>query len=107
MLNRSDFIKRQSIEERSAFPWRSYLLVIMLTSYSIIQNAQIMEHQTTDRRFDLMYFDSLNTMMLTGTMDQRQIISQKMLAREKWWKQGRFVAAGYGYSPGKPRCFQG
>lgn len=29
-----------------------------------------------------LYFDSLNTMMLTGTMDQRYILRNKMLARE-------------------------
>ena len=86
MLNRSGFIRRQSIRRKVGFSVALIfaLVIIVLTSYSIVrEQAQIMEQvqqQTED--MTTMYFDSLNMLMLTGTMDQRQIISQKMLARE-------------------------
>jgi len=43
------------------------------------QFLRIAEEQVTD--LTTMYFDSLNTMMLTGTMNQRSILRGKLLAR--------------------------
>ena len=82
----SDFIKRQSIRTKVGFSVALIftLVIIVLTSYSIVrEQAQIME-QVQQQTEDLttMYFDSLNTMMLTGTMSERGIIRKKMLARD-------------------------
>ena len=40
---------------------------------------QVVEHQTKDAADS--YFDSINTMMLTGTMAQREVLRNKILAR--------------------------
>ena len=42
---------------------------------------EVAEEQVTD--LSTWYFDSLNTMMLTGTMDQRGILREKLLARSQ------------------------
>ena len=62
----------------------SFLLVMTLvTIYNARrENARLTEfaeEQTKD--LTTFYFDSLNTMMLTGTMDQRTILRKKVLAR--------------------------
>ncbi len=62
----------------------SFLLVMTLvTTYNARrENARLTEfaeEQTKD--LTTFYFDSLNTMMLTGTMDQRTILRKKVLAR--------------------------
>src|SRR3569832_1053262 len=53
------------------------------TIYSGLRQKQasleLAEAQVKD--MSTLYFDSLNTMMLTGTMDQRNILRQKMLRR--------------------------
>ena len=85
-MNFMGFISRQSISKKVSFAVTIVfaLVILVLTSYSIQrEKARIMEavqQQTED--LTTMYFDSLNTMMLTGTMAERQIVSQKMLARE-------------------------
>ncbi|MDO8412192.1 MAG: hypothetical protein Q7S51_00225, partial [Gallionellaceae bacterium] len=85
-MNLMSFISRQSISKKVSFAVTIIfaLVILVLTSYSIQrEKARIMEQvqqQTED--MTTMYFDSLNTMMLTGTMAERQIVSQKMLARE-------------------------
>jgi len=61
-----------------------FLFVITLvTTYTVIREndrlLELAEQQTKD--LTTLYFDSLNTMMLTGTMDQRDILRKKMLAR--------------------------
>lgn len=61
-----------------------FLVVITLvTTYTVIRESdrlqEIAEQQTKD--LTTLYFDSLNTMMLTGTMDQRGILRKKILAR--------------------------
>src|SRR3569832_1865816 len=54
-----------------------------VTIYSGLRQKQaileLAEAQVKD--MSTLYFDSLNTMMLTGTMDQRNILRQKMLRR--------------------------
>lgn len=86
MLNRMDFVSKQSIRKKVSFTIALIfaLVIITITGYSIQRGkSQIMERvQQQADDMTTMYFDSMNTMMLTGTMDQRQIISQKMLARE-------------------------
>lgn len=62
----------------------SFLLVIILvTTYTVRRENErltdFMEEQTKD--LTTFYFDSLNTMMLTGTMDQRSILRKKVLNR--------------------------
>jgi len=63
-----------------------FLLVITLvTTYTVMRESkrlfEIVEQQTKD--LTTLYFDSLNTMMLTGTMDQRNILRNKILARSE------------------------
>lgn len=86
MLNRIDFVRKQSIRKKVSFAVGLIfaLVVIIITGYNIQrEKSQIME-QVQRQADDLttMYFDSLNTLMLTGSMDQSQILNQKMLARE-------------------------
>ncbi len=62
----------------------SFVLVIALvTTYNARREdarlTEFAEEQTKD--LTTFYFDSLNTMMLTGTMDQRTILRKKVLAR--------------------------
>ncbi|WP_213663345.1 methyl-accepting chemotaxis protein [Stutzerimonas stutzeri] len=61
------------------------LLLIMSASLYIAASTeknlvlQVVEQQTKDAADS--YFDSINTMMLTGTMAQRDVLRQKILAR--------------------------
>src|SRR3990172_13169444 len=108
MLNRIDFIRQQSIRKKVSFTIAVIfaLVIIVITSYNIQRGkSQIMERvQQQAEDMTTMYFDSLNTMMLTGTTDQRQIISQKMLAREGVVEaralRGKPVSDQFG--PGRP-----
>ncbi len=62
----------------------TFLLVIIIVTTSIfIQDKKSVLEQAKERTQDMatLYFDSLNTMMLTGTMDQRKILQDKMLRR--------------------------
>lgn len=64
----------------------SFLIVMTLvTSYNVRRESarltEFAEEQTKD--LTTFYFDSLNTMMLTGTMDQRGILRKKVLARSQ------------------------
>jgi len=61
-----------------------FLVVTAVETFLSAQNAKeqylrIAQEQVTD--LTTMYFDSLNTMMLTGTMNQRAILRGKLLAR--------------------------
>ena len=61
-----------------------FLVVTAVETFLSAQNAKdqylrIAQEQVTD--LTTMYFDSLNTMMLTGTMNQRAILQGKLLAR--------------------------
>jgi methyl-accepting chemotaxis protein WspA len=61
----------------------SLVLVLVTTSAVTHERERLMEvaeHQV--KEMTTLYFDSLNTMMLTGTMDQRAILRNKMLARK-------------------------
>ena len=108
MLNRIDFIRKQSIRKKVSFTTAIIfaLVIIIITSYNIQREKSRIMEQVQQQADDMttMYFDSLNTMMLTGTMDQRQIISQKMLAREGVVEvralRGKPVSGQYG--PGRP-----
>ncbi len=86
MLNRLNFIRKQSIRVKVSFAIAAIftLVIVVLTTYNIQREQSRILETVTQQTADLttMYFDSMNTMMLTGTMAQRQIISQKMLARE-------------------------
>ena len=58
-------------------------VITLVTTYTVIREndrlLEIAEVQTKD--LTTLYFDSLNTMMLTGTMEQRNILRKKILAR--------------------------
>lgn len=86
MLNRLNFIRKQSIRVKVSFAIAAIftLVIVVLTTYNIQREQSRILETVTQQTADLttMYFDSMNTMMLTGTMAQRRIISQKMLARE-------------------------
>lgn len=59
------------------------LVVLSVTLFEADRNEarmlELVEHQTEEMTTS--YFDSLNTMMLTGTMDQRTILREKFLRR--------------------------
>lgn len=59
------------------------LVIALVTTYNVRrERARMMElvqRQTTD--LTTMYFDSINTLMLTGTMSQREILTKKMLSQ--------------------------
>ena len=63
------------------------VIFVVVTGASVTYSAfserqlvqQVVERQTRDTADT--YFDSLNTMMLTGTINQRDILRQKLLAR--------------------------
>ena len=58
-------------------------VITIVTGYMFIQNSNRVLEEATDRTQDMatLYFDGLNTMMLTGTMAQRKILQDKMLRR--------------------------
>ena len=61
------------------------VVIIVVTVYSFYQEQhramEVAKAQTRDMA--TLYFDSLNTMMLTGTMSERQILRGKMLRRPR------------------------
>ncbi|MDQ6989974.1 MAG: methyl-accepting chemotaxis protein, partial [Mariprofundaceae bacterium] len=59
-----------------------FLTMMAVNTYVVWQQSQAaMEKQVTAQvvQINQMYFDSLNTLMLAGTMDQREILRQKLL----------------------------
>lgn len=61
-----------------------FLVVILAVTFFIFtQDKKNVLEQAKERTRDMstLYFDSLNTMMLTGTMAQRKILQDKMLRR--------------------------
>lgn len=60
------------------------LLLALVTTFTVKHERQrLMElAEKQVKEMTTLYFDSLNTMMLTGTMDQRSILKNKMQARE-------------------------
>lgn len=61
------------------------LVLGLVTSFAVTrEESRLMEvSETQVKDLTTLYFDSLNTMMLTGTMDQRSILRNKLLARDK------------------------
>jgi methyl-accepting chemotaxis protein len=61
------------------------MVLVFVTSFAVSEEKERLmeaaEKQVTE--ITTLYFDSLNTMMLTGTMDQRSILRNKMLARKE------------------------
>lgn len=61
------------------------MVLVLVTTFAVIHERERLiesaEHQV--KEMTTLYFDSLNTMMLTGTMDQRGILRDKMQAREE------------------------
>ena len=108
MSNRLDFIKQQSIRRKVGLSVALIfaLVIVVLTSYSIVREQSKIMEQVQQQTEDMttMYFDSLNTMMLTGTMAERSIIRTKLLARdgvvEARVLRGKPVSNQYG--PGWP-----
>ncbi len=82
----NSFIKRLSIRAKINLAVGSifFLLLVLVTSYAVNhEHERLMDMAKYEvRETTTFYFDSLNTMMLTGTMDQRNILRNKMLARE-------------------------
>jgi len=61
-----------------------FLIVILAVTFFVFtQDKNHVLEQAKERTRDMstLYFDSLNTMMLTGTMGQRKILQDKMLRR--------------------------
>jgi methyl-accepting chemotaxis protein len=77
------------------------VLVLVTTSAVTHEREKLMEvAESQVKEMTTLYFDSLNTMMLTGTMDQRSILRNKMLARKQILEarviRGQPVAAQFG-----------
>lgn len=63
-----------------------FLMVIVFVTYFAVSEEEdrLMEAAENQvKEITTLYFDSLNTMMLTGTMEQRSILRNKMLARKE------------------------
>ena len=82
----NSFIKRLSIRAKInlAVGGIFTLLLVLVTSYEVThERERLMDLAKYEvKQATTFYFDTLNTMMLTGTMDQRDILNNKMLARE-------------------------
>ena len=82
----SSFIQRLSIRAKVnvAVGGIFTLLLVIVTSYEVYHERErllgIVEAEVIAAAGS--YFDTLNTMMLTGSMDQRDILRKKILARE-------------------------
>lgn len=74
-----------SIQAKMNLALMLVLMTIMTASlvYAVLTEKRlvldVVEQQTRDAADS--YFDSINTMMLTGTMDQREVLRQKILSR--------------------------
>ncbi|MEK7773159.1 MAG: HAMP domain-containing protein, partial [Deltaproteobacteria bacterium] len=86
ILNRIEFINRMPIRLKVSLTVALILALIigLLTTYGLKRERDRMIEGVKKEVTDLttMYFDSLNTMMLTGIMDKRDILRKKMLSRE-------------------------
>ncbi|MBI5902312.1 MAG: methyl-accepting chemotaxis protein, partial [Deltaproteobacteria bacterium] len=86
ILNRIGFINRMPIRLKVSLTVVFILALIigLLTTYGLKREKYRMVEGVKKEVIDLttMYFDGLNTMMLTGTMDKRDIFRKKMLSRE-------------------------
>ncbi|MCF6212214.1 MAG: methyl-accepting chemotaxis protein [Gammaproteobacteria bacterium] len=82
----NSFIKRLSIRAKINLALGSIfsLLLVLVTSNEVNhERERLMDRAEYEvKETTTFYFDSLNTMMLTGTMDQRNILRNKILARE-------------------------
>jgi methyl-accepting chemotaxis protein len=60
-------------------------VLVLVTSFAVThERERLMEAAEKQvKELTTVYFDSLNTMMLTGTMDDRTILRDKMLARKE------------------------
>ncbi len=85
--NTMSFSSRLSLRAKVNFTIVSIFLLVLalVTTFAVIHERDRLmdfaERQATE--MTTLYFDSLNTMMLTGTMDQRSILRHKMLARDE------------------------
>lgn len=78
------------------------LVTIAAVTHERARLMEVAEHQV--KEMTTFYFDSLNTMMLTGTMDQRSILRNKMLAR-KYILEARVIRGApvsSQFGPGSP-----
>ncbi|MCF7202402.1 methyl-accepting chemotaxis protein [Pseudomonas sp. JM10B5a] len=77
--------RQMSVQTKINLALLVVLVLIMSASLLIAADAekklvlQVVEQQTKDAADS--YFDSINTMMLTGTMAQREVLRNKLLAR--------------------------
>jgi len=84
-MNNSFASRQMSVQAKINLALVLVLVVIMSASLFIAASTekrlvlQVVEQQTKDAADS--YFDSINTMMLTGTMAQRDVLRNKILAR--------------------------
>lgn len=77
--------RQMSVQTKINLALLAVLVLIMSASLFVAADAekklvlQVVEQQTKDAADS--YFDSINTMMLTGTMAQREVLRKKALAR--------------------------
>ncbi len=86
LLNHIEFLNRLKIRYKISFTVALIfaLIIFMLTVYNLKRESNRMFEGVQNEVMGMttMYFDSLNTMMLTGTMDQRYILGKKMFSRD-------------------------
>ncbi len=85
IVNRLPFANRLSVRAKINFTVAMIFILVVgsVTIYSGIRQKEaiLLLAETQIKDTSTLYFDSLNTMMLTGTMDQRNILREKMLRR--------------------------
>ncbi len=84
-MNSTSASRQMSVQTKINLALLAVLVLIMSASLFVAADAekklvlQVVEQQTKDAADS--YFDSINTMMLTGTMAQREVLRKKALAR--------------------------
>ncbi len=82
---RASFLSRLSIQGKINLTvivgFVTVIVIVTAHSYQLEKDRVLALAQERTKDMSTLYFDSLNTMMLTGTMDQRVILQDKMLRR--------------------------
>jgi methyl-accepting chemotaxis protein len=79
LLNRMSLLVKINLVVALTF----LLVIVSVTTYTVHREKErvLEEAKTQTKDISTFYFDSLNTMMLTGTMDQRTVLRNKILRR--------------------------
>ena len=84
-MSKASASKHISVQAKINLALVTVFVIVMATSLMYAANnekklvLEVVEQQTKDAADS--YFDSINTMMLTGTMNQREVLRNKVLER--------------------------